>query len=125
MLERAAQHPEQQYLDLLRRVWQTGDERGDRTGVGTRSIFGATVRYSLRDDAVPLLTTKKVSWKTAAREMLWFLTGSSNIRPLVEQKVHIWTDWPLEKYNKATGSALGRDEFEARVLADDEFAARW
>lgn len=125
MLDRPQAHPEQQYLDLLRKVWLEGDERVDRTGVGTRSIFGATVRYSLRDNAVPLLTTKKVAWKVAAREMLWFLSGSSNIRPLVEQKVHIWTDWPLAKHRAATGEKLTRDEFEARILADDAFAARW
>lgn len=118
-------HPEQQYLDLLRHVWAEGDERSDRTGVGTRSIFGATVRYSLADDSVPLLTTKRVSWKTAAREMLWFLSGSSSIQPLVAQGVHIWTDWPLEKYRKATGATISRDEFEARIIADDAFAARW
>jgi thymidylate synthase len=120
-----ARHPEQQYLDLLRQVWTEGDERSDRTGVGTRSIFGATVRYTLADDAVPLLTTKRVSWKTAAREMLWFLSGSSSIRPLVAQGVHIWTDWPLEKYRKATGEAISRDDFEARIIADDAFAAQW
>lgn len=120
-----APHPEQQYLDLLRRVWTEGDERVDRTGVGTRSIFGATVRYSLRDEAVPLLTTKKVAWKLAAREMLWFLSGSSNIRPLVEQNVHIWTDWPMARHRRATGETLSRDDFEARILADDAFAAQW
>lgn len=124
-IESALEHPEQQYLDLLRRVWETGDERSDRTGVGTRSVFGATIRYSLRDESVPLLTTKRVAWKVAAREMLWFLTGSSNIRPLVEQGVHIWTDWPLAKFNKATGSALSRDEFEAKIIADEGFAAQW
>jgi len=118
-------HPEQQYLDLLRKVWTEGDGRADRTGVGTRSIFGATVRYSLADGSVPLLTTKRVTWKTATREMLWFLSGSSSIRPLVEQGVHIWTDWPLAKFNKATGEQLSRDDFEARIIADDAFAAQW
>ncbi|HVW91180.1 MAG TPA: thymidylate synthase [Devosia sp.] len=118
-------HPEQQYLDLLRKVWTEGDERLDRTGVGTRSLFGASLRYSLADDSVPLLTTKKIAWKTAARELLWFLSGSTNIRPLVEQGVHIWTDWPLDKYRKATGELISRDEFERRILADDGFAARW
>lgn len=118
-------HPEQQYLDLLRRVWTEGDERRDRTGVGTRSIAGATVRYSLANDLVPILTTKRVSWKTATREMLWFLTGDSNIQSLVRQRVHIWTDWPLDKYRKATGEQISRDDFEARIVADDAFAAQW
>ena len=118
-------HYEQQYLDLLRAVWETGDERRDRTSVGTRSLFGATMRFSLADNSVPLLTTKRVAWKTAARELLWFLTGVTNIRPLVADKVHIWTDWPLAKYRRATGEDLSRDEFEARIIADDAFAARW
>lgn len=118
-------HPEQQYLDLLRDVWECGDERRDRTGVGTRSLFGPTMRFDLSGDRVPLLTTKRVAWKTAARELLWFLTGSTNIRPLVEQKVHIWTDWPLERFRRETGEDIDRNEFEERVLADDGFAARW
>lgn len=78
-------HYELQYLDLMRRIWVEGDERIDRTGVGTRSLFGETMRFSLADDAIPLLTTKRVYWKTALREMLWFLTGDTNIRPLVAQ----------------------------------------
>jgi thymidylate synthase len=118
-------HPEHQYLDLLRRVWSEGDERHDRTGVGTRSLFGPTLRFSLADDAIPLLTTKRVAWKVAAREMLWFLSGSTNIRPLVEQKVHIWTDWPLDRYRRETGETIDRDAFEQRILDDDAFAAEW
>jgi thymidylate synthase len=118
-------HPEHQYLDLLRRVWTEGDERHDRTGVGTRSLFGPTLRFSLADDTIPLLTTKRVAWKVAAREMLWFLSGNTNIRPLVEQKVHIWTDWPLARYRRETGEAIDRDGFEQRILHDDAFAAEW
>ncbi len=118
-------HYEQQYLDLVRRVWTEGDERVDRTGVGTRSLFGATMRFDLTDDAVPLLTTKRVFWKTAARELLWFLGGETNIRPLVAQGVHIWTDWPLARFNATTGEDLGRDAFEARIVADAAFAAEW
>jgi thymidylate synthase len=121
----SAPHYEQPYLDLMRRVWTEGDERRDRTGVGTRSIFGATMRFSLADDAVPLLTTKRVFWKTAAREMLWFLSGETNIRRLVEQGVHIWTDWPLDRYRRETGEAIGRDAFERRIVEDADFAARW
>lgn len=121
----AAPHWEHQYLDLLRRVWREGDERRDRTGVGTRALFGPQMRFDLSDGAVPLLTTKRVAWKTAAREMLWFLTGDTNIRELVRQKVHIWTDWPLDRYRRTTGAAIDRDAFEARILADDAFAAEW
>lgn len=121
----ATPHYEQQYLELMRAVWTSGDERIDRTGVGTRSIFGATLRFSLAGNAVPLLTTKRVYWKAAAREMLWFLTGNTNIRPLVEQGVHIWTDWPLDKYRKATGEEIGRDVFERRIVEDEAFALEW
>lgn len=119
------EHFEEQYLDLLRRTWETGDERRDRTGVGTRSLFGQTLRFPLADNAVPLLTTKRVAWKVAARELLWFLSGSTSIRPLVEQKVHIWTDWPQARHRAATGEQLDRDAFERRIMEDDDFAARW
>jgi thymidylate synthase len=121
----AQDHFEWQYLDLMRQVWTRGHKRSDRTGVGTRSVFGANMRFDLSDEAIPLLTTKRVYWKAAAREMLWFLTGETNIRPLVEQGVHIWTDWPLDAYRKATGEAIDRDAFEARIIADADFAARW
>lgn len=118
-------HYEQQYLDLMRHVWAEGDERTDRTGVGTRSVFGATMRFPLHGNGIPLLTTKRVYWKAAAREILWFLTGNTNIRPLVEQGVHIWTDWPLDKYRKATGEDIDRDGFERRIIEDEAFALAW
>jgi thymidylate synthase len=118
-------HPEQQYLDLMQSIIDAGDRRVDRTGVGTLSLFGAMARFSLRDGTVPILTTKRVYWKTATKEMLWFLTGGTNIRPLLEDNVRIWTDWPLDKYRKATGEAISQEEFEARILADAAFAARW
>ncbi len=123
--ETQPRHFEWQYLDLMQQIWTTGHERSDRTGVGTRSLFGATMRFDLSDNAIPLLTTKRVYWKAAAREMLWFLTGDTNIRPLVAQGVHIWTDWPLDSYRKATGETVERDAFEARIIADADFAARW
>lgn len=121
----ATPHPERQYLDLLRQVWERGRERVDRTGVGTRALFGATMRFDLSNGAVPLLTTKRVAWKIATRELLWFLSGSTNIRPLVAEGVHIWTDWPLDRYRRATGEAITRDAFEARILEDEIFAAEW
>ena len=96
-------HYEEQYLSLMRRIWTEGAVQRDRTGVGTKALFGATMRFSLADDAIPLLTTKRVYWKTAAREMLWFLTGDTNIQPLLQQNVKIWTDWPLARYRRETG----------------------
>ncbi len=116
---------EAQYLDLMRRVWATGSERRDRTGTGTRALFGETMRFDLSDGTIPLLTTKRVFWKPAVRELIWFLSGDHNIRRLVEQQVHIWTDWPLAHYRAQTGEAIDRDAFEARIIADDDFAGRW
>ena len=116
---------EAQYLDLISRVWRSGIARGDRTGTGTRALFGETLRFDLSDGTVPILTTKRVFWKTAVRELLWFLGGETSIVPLIRDGVHIWTDWPLEKYTAATGEALDRDAFEARLLGDADFAAKW
>ena len=120
-----ARHWEWQYLELMRRIWAEGDERQDRTGVGTRSIFGTMLRFDLAGGRVPLLTTKRVFWKTAAREILWFLTGETNIRPLLEQGVTIWSDWPLARFRSATGETIGQQAFEERIVADEEFARRW
>jgi thymidylate synthase len=118
-------HPEYQYLDMLEQVLAHGDERMDRTGVGTRSIFGAMARFNLSDGTVPILTTKRVFWKTAVREMLWFIGGGTNIQPLVRANVKIWTDWPLATYRRDTGEAISQDAFEQRIAQDDAFAARW
>lgn len=118
-------HPEQQYLDLMRRIWTDGSERIDRTGVGTRSVFGATLRFDLAGGQMPLLTTKRVFWKTATREMLWFLTGETNIRPLVLQGVKIWNEWPHAEYVRQTGKVIALDDFVQRIADDAEFAARW
>ncbi len=120
----ASPHPEQQYLDLLAQVLAEGDRRVDRTGVGTLSLFGASMRFDLAQ-GMPLLTTKRIFWKPAAREMLWFLTGETNIRPLLEHKVRIWTDWPLAHYRKETGEQIAQDAFEQRIVEDAGFAERW
>ncbi len=119
------EHWEWQYLDLMRRIWEHGDERVDRTGIGTRSVFGAQIRFDLTDGAMPLITTKRVYWKTATREFLWFLTGDTNIRALCAQGVEIWTDWPLDRYRKASGDMISREDFSARIVADAAFAADW
>ncbi|CUH99588.1 thymidylate synthase [Leisingera aquaemixtae] len=118
-------HPEYQYLDLMERVLEHGDERIDRTGVGTRSLFGAMVRFDLSDGSAPILTTKRVYWKTAIKEMLWFLTGGTNIQPLLRENVRIWTDWPLAVYRRETGEQVTQEEFERRVVEDDSFATQW
>ena len=118
-------HYEHQYLDLMRRIWDEGDERVDRTGVGTRSLFGTQLRFDISEGRIPILTTKRVFWKAALREMLWFLTGNTNIRPLLQQGVTIWSDWPLAQYREETGEEITQAEFEARIVADERFAAEW
>ena len=118
-------HWEWQYLDLMRRIWEHGDERMDRTGTGTRAVFGAQIRFDLSGGAMPLLTTKRVFWKSATRELLWFLTGATSIRPLCAQGVEIWTDWPLERYRRETGEDIARAEFSQRIVEDAAFAAAW
>lgn len=114
-----------QYLNMVRRVLDHGDDRMDRTGVGTRSAFGEMIRFDLSSGEMPILTTKRVYWKTAIKEMLWFLTGGTNIRELLQANVRIWSDWPLAHYRRETGSAISQADFEAKVLADDSFAAKW
>ena len=121
----APDHWEWQYLNLMRRIWESGDERIDRTGVGTRSIMGAQLRFDLAQGAMPLLSTKRIYWKTATREFLWFLTGDTNIRELCRQGVEIWTDWPLDRYRRESGDMIERTDFSRRIVEDAAFAARW
>lgn len=120
-----APHYEDQYLALMRRIWEHGDERIDRTGIGTRSVFGADLSFDLSQGRVPLMTTKRIYWKTATREFLWFLTGDTNIRALCAQGVEIWTDWPLDRYRRETGDPIDRAAFSARIVADEAFARQW
>jgi len=124
-----SKHPEQQYLDLLRKILNDGSTRVDRTEVGTKAIFGHTMRFDL-SEGFPAFTTKRVYWKTAFKEMLWMLRGGTNIRELLEQNVHIWSEWPHKKFidtqpKESEESKMTLEEFERQVLEDDTFAAQW
>ena len=128
------------YLNYLRGILKHGTPSGDRTGTGTTKTFGRQLRFDLRQ-GFPLLTTKKVWMKGVALELLWFLSGSTNIRPLVENGVSIWTDWPFQRYLRENSiDALFRDgrwqteseqyqefksQFETAIKTDPEFAAKW
>ena len=114
-----------QYKELCRNILENGKFKNDRTGTGTISLFGTQTRYDL-NEGFPLLTTKKVFFKGILAELLWIISGETNIQPLAKQNVHIWDDWPYEKYkNSSEFAGENIKEFSKRVADEDEFAKKW
>ncbi len=113
-----------QYLDFCRHVMDNGTFKGDRTGTGTKSLFGYQMRFNL-EEGFPLLTTKRVFLKAVIHELLWFIAGDTNIKYLVDHDVRIWNEWPYEDFKSHPdykGETL--EEFVAKVKLSDDFAKK-
>ena len=121
---------DKQYITLLQSILDYGVEKQDRTGTGTKSIFGYTIRHNMKD-GFPLLTTKKMPFKLIATELLWFLRGDTNIKFLVDNGCHIWDGDCFVNYQKEFKklhyhtAQMGKEEFIERIKTDDEFAKKW
>jgi thymidylate synthase len=131
-----------QYQDLLQHILDNGVEKKDRTGTGTLSVFGHQIRHNMKD-GFPLLTTKKMAWKTMVTELLWFLKGDTNIKYLVDNNCHIWDGDAYKSYENKyyKGEAFGykklndseyspdlklsQEEFINKIKTDNEFAKKW
>ena len=137
---------DKQYTDLLQDILDNGVEKKDRTGTGTKSVFGRQIRHNMKD-GFPLLTTKKMAWKQIVTELLWFLRGDTNIKYLVDNNCHIWDGdcyanylkkrtfankdnvrEPVTLQNGMTGERsrpFTQEEFINKIKTDDEFARKW
>ena len=126
------------YIELLKDIMTNGVEKGDRTGTGTISVFGRQIRHKM-SDGFPLLTTKKMAFKTMVTELLWFLRGDTNIKYLVDNCCHIWNGYAYTNYCNAypdvektfqyEGSnievrKMTQEEFIEQIKTDDEFAKK-
>ena len=122
------------YEEALRDVYDNGVHKGDRTGTGTRSLPGVTIRYDLRE-GFPLITTKQVPFKLIATELFWFLSGDSNIRPLLLENNHIWSEWGYKRYLESISQPVPRSDtsewtegmkaYELQVVYDEVFALKY
>jgi thymidylate synthase len=128
------------YQNLLKDILENGVEKKDRTGTGTLSVFGRQIRHNMKD-GFPLLTTKKMAWKTMVVELLWFLRGETNIKFLLDYDCHIWDGDAYKRYMNVFDiesrestyaleelhmlSDLTKEEFTNRIKTDDEFAKKW
>jgi thymidylate synthase len=128
---------ETQYLHLLEDILEQGVKKTDRTGTGTISVFGRQIRHNMKD-GFPLLTTKKMAFKTMVTELLWFLRGDTNIKYLVDNDCNIWNGDAYKNYvrkfpewflslpeNGEAEYILNKDKFINKIKTDDEFAKKW
>lgn len=127
---------DKQYQQLLEDIITFGVDKRDRTGTGTKSIFGYTIRHNMKD-GFPLLTTKKMAWKSIVTELLWFLRGDTNIKFLVDNGCHIWNGDAWSNYERKVsekfvddttiaGYAItNKEDFINKIKTDDKFAKKW
>jgi thymidylate synthase len=123
-----------QYLDLLKDIKTNGVKKNDRTGVGTISVFGRQLRFDL-SEGFPAVTTKKLFMRGIIHELIWFLQGSSNIKYLVDNDVHIWDEWPYKHYliqqgkdvpdSNSEGWTQGIQKFIQQIENDEKFAKKY
>ena len=122
-------HPEYQYLDLLADIVENGSWKiSHSTGVKLKSVFGRQIRFDL-SRGFPLLTTKKVFVRGIIHELIWFLSGSSNIKYLIDNNVHIWDEWAYKKYLWAVeakkAKKLNYEDFISCIQTDKKFLKEW
>ena len=131
---------DKQYQLLLQDILDNGVKKGDRTGTGIISVFGRQIRHKM-SEGFPLLTTKKMHWKSIVTELLWFLRGDTNIKYLVDNGCHIWDGDAYKNYKNTNPDYLANDEmfktekgtykfftqeeFINKIKTDDEFAKKW
>lgn len=111
----------EQYLTLCQHIIENGVDKGDRTGTGTKSVFGYQMRFNL-SKGFPLLTTKKTAFRLVASELLWFLKGDTNVKTLIQANNHIWDEWAFEKWvNSVEYTGPDMTNFGVRAAKDPEF----
>ena len=127
-------HVDREYLKLLEHIIENGATKTDRTGTGTKSVFGYQMRFDLQK-GFPLLTTKKVPMKSIIHELLWFMRGDTNLKYLADNNVHIWDEWPYKSYLQRNNLPIpeingeewknGMAEFIEKIKSDENFAKEY
>ena len=118
---------DKQYQELLQDILDNGVIKSDRTGTGTKSVFGRQIRHKM-SEGFPLLTTKKMAWKTIVVELLWFLRGDTNIKFLLDYDCHIWDGDAYKNYyykEVPNDHMLDKEDFIKKIKTDDKFAKEW